>query len=84
MTWPRERAGRQGLGALQGGCPGRWTQQRCEEEMRNTSPCTRILFLAGDQYAGMGPLCKEDIPQTRTCTADLFLLDEAAAWPIAR
>jgi hypothetical protein len=67
------------------------TNQRCEEEMRNTSPCTRNLFLAS---LSLGPatLCgrcarargEEDIPQTRTCTVDLFLLGAAAARPIGR
>jgi hypothetical protein len=69
VTWPRSER----VGAGQGG-----SSQRCEEEMRNTGPCTRNLFLAGAPSTLSGPLCEEDIPQTRTCAADLFLLGAAA------
>ena len=52
--------------------------------MRNTSPGTRNLFLAGAPSTLSGPLREEDIPQTRTCTADRFVLGEAATQRIGR
>jgi hypothetical protein len=55
------------------------TSQRCEEEMRKTSPSTRNLFPAGD------PARAAAEPSARkTCTADLFLLGAAATQPIGR